>query len=910
MTISSSMRQSGDGAAPRQEPRDALPAGTVLGDAYRVERTLGQGGFGIVYLATDLALQRPMAIKEYLPVQLAGRGEGAQLGLREASHRDTFLRGLQSFLREARLLAQFDHPSLVRVYRFWEENHTAYMAMPYCEGPTLKAARDGMLRPPDEAWLRDRLLLPLLGALDTLHAGSCLHRDVSPGNILLKSDGQPVLLDFGSARRVVGDMTQPLTAILNPSYAAIEQYAESPNLPQGPWTDIYGLAAVVYYVLSGRAPVPATVRAVNEAALMPMAELAGVVGRSFPGLQYSAPFLAALDKALAVRPADRWQSAQAMREALASSHVQPDVTIEGPPLQAVRDPGPPEIRIFGDDAPAAADEQEMSEEEEQAIRAAIATGIGDVGDWPPMARAGRPRIEPVLVPHIAPRNDRAPDTRFAALGAFDNREEPTSAAPGKVALKVVPGRDAAAERQPADAAPARPAPQPSAPEPVPAPPVAATWAPTSPAITAMRFPSGPMAGAAAAPAPAASAPEASPASTAPAPAESEPVATTRVQPTTAAPAPMPVATPPAPTAAVSSASTPAAGAEALAPAAPVPPAVAASGPASQRPVPSATSVPIASAAGTPSSAEAARPVPRDIAAAPAVADVVLHPAAVSQADAHEDTVPASDFPQWRADSDSASDTPPPPRARRPAWGWAAAAGLAALLAAGAWQWREQAPEGARVSMLGKAPTTAPVPAQPTVPAPRTTPLEPTSAGPTATPQTTTATPAPTPATPPTAQATASPPLSPAPAATPPAPTAADDTPAATTRPAPSAPPAVVAQADDDTPEGPAAAPAQTARTGTSGTTSTRASTSTNRTPRKSATPSARAGATAAAPVPKAAARTSAATTSRPATSGDPRAACGSRTNFSLYYCMRTQCRQPRFAGHAQCKKLLESDEVN
>jgi serine/threonine protein kinase len=478
------MRRPGDdrAAAARREPRDALPAGTVLGGGYRIERTLGQGGFGIVYLATDLALQRPLAIKEYLPVQLAGRGEGPSIGLREAGHKEAFLRGLQSFLREARLLAQFDHPALVRVYRFWEEHHTAYMAMPYCEGPTLLAARQAMLRPPDEHWLRDRLLLPLLGALETLHAAQCLHRDVAPGNILLKPDGQPVLLDFGSARRVVADMTQPLTAIINPSYAAIEQYAESHTLPQGPWTDLYGLAAVAYFALSGRAPVPATVRAVNDAAMMPAVEVAREIERSFPGLRYSAPFLAALDSALAVRPGERPQTAAALREALTRSHVQPDVTVEGPPLQAV-----PKAAADGAAADAAATPPEAgAEPEDEAIRAAIDAALADIGDWPPLARPPG-RIDPVLVPDVAPR-ETAPGAEAAPAN--------------KVSLKVVPGGEPPGEPAPdkrepplqvvepvaltSPAAPQRPAPAVAA-------PVSDPWLATAPAIGAMQVPAEPVA---------------------------------------------------------------------------------------------------------------------------------------------------------------------------------------------------------------------------------------------------------------------------------------------------------------------------------------------------------------------------------------------------------------------------------
>lgn len=284
---------------------DALPPGARLGE-YEIERVLGEGGFGIVYLATDHGLERHVAIKEYLPAALASRGKGTMVTLRSQAHAETFALGLRSFVNEARLLARFDHPSLVRVYRFWEANHTAYMVMPYYEGRTLAATREGMAAPPDEAWLR-RLLNDLCGALAELHASSCYHRDIAPDNILMLSDGRAVLLDFGAARRVIGDRTQTLTAILKPAYAPIEQYAEVGHLQQGPWTDIYALAAVVYYCITGRSPTPSTVRAVDDQ-LRPLSEVVAQLRERHPQLHYSEGFLRAIEWALAVRPYERPQT--------------------------------------------------------------------------------------------------------------------------------------------------------------------------------------------------------------------------------------------------------------------------------------------------------------------------------------------------------------------------------------------------------------------------------------------------------------------------------------------------------------------------------------------------------------------------------------------------------------------------
>ena len=166
---------------------EALPTGTRLAE-FEIKRVLGRGGFGIVYLASDLSLERHVAIKEYLPAALATRGADARLSVRNAAFAETFGMGLRSFVNESRLLARFDHPSLVKVHRFWEANGTAYMVMPYYEGVTLTQVRLSMSEPPAEAWLR-RILAGLLGALEVMHDASVFHRDVAPDNIVLLASG-------------------------------------------------------------------------------------------------------------------------------------------------------------------------------------------------------------------------------------------------------------------------------------------------------------------------------------------------------------------------------------------------------------------------------------------------------------------------------------------------------------------------------------------------------------------------------------------------------------------------------------------------------------------------------------------------------------------------------------------------
>lgn len=213
-----------------------LPAGTRL-DEFEIVRPLGVGGFGIVYLALDRSLLRQVALKEFMPGEFAARGPGGIVTPRSPDCADQFQRSLESFFNEARLLAPFNHPALVRVHRFWKANGTAYMAMQYCPGMTLMQARAAMRAPPDEAWLR-AVVEPILDALERLHRAGVYHRDISPDNIMLLPNGRPILLDFGSARRVVGAGTRSLTAVLKPNFAPVEQYGDAAGMAQGPWTDL------------------------------------------------------------------------------------------------------------------------------------------------------------------------------------------------------------------------------------------------------------------------------------------------------------------------------------------------------------------------------------------------------------------------------------------------------------------------------------------------------------------------------------------------------------------------------------------------------------------------------------------------------------------------------------------------
>jgi hypothetical protein len=296
-----SARSSGAGDA----PISALGTGTRLFE-YEISRIVGQGGFGVVYAAMD-NLGRTVAIKEYLPSSMAARLDSGEVTLRSQRHAEAFEAGLSSFINEARLLAQFDHPSLVKVFRFWEANGTAYMVMPLYRGLTLKQyleQRGGEITP---AWLH-ALLPPLLEALEVLHRARVYHRDIAPDNIMILEDGRPLLLDFGAARQRIGEFTQALTVIVKPGYAPIEQYAEDVSLRQGAWTDVYALCAVLYRVITGSVPPPSVSRLVND-------NLRSLRALSPPG--YAATFIDALDRGLSVRPEQRPQSIPELRALLA-----------------------------------------------------------------------------------------------------------------------------------------------------------------------------------------------------------------------------------------------------------------------------------------------------------------------------------------------------------------------------------------------------------------------------------------------------------------------------------------------------------------------------------------------------------------------------------------------------------------
>ncbi len=443
------------------DPPSALPRGTRLGE-YEIRRVLGIGGFGIVYLAFDHALEREVAIKEYMPGSLAGRSPATlEVAVLSQSNHESFALGLRSFVNEARLLARFDHPSLVKVHRYWEAHHTAYMAMPYYAGQNLQQVRRGLREPPGEAWLRS-VLEPLLGALDRLHREGVFHRDVSPDNVLLEPDGRPVLLDFGAARRVIGDRSVALTAILKPAYAPIEQYGEAGAVKQGPWTDLYALGATLHFLLLGRAPPPATTRTVHDE-LQPLAQ------QALPGC--SERFLRCVDWMLQPRPADRPQQVADLREALAGRR-EPPLPAEAParglpalPDLAGSDPAPadaPTVRRMP-----AADAAAWAPTTVLAPPAAPGTTHGAVAAQGPDSDAG-------AGPDVG-LDGPLPGSAFGATS--HSAPTPPAAAPGLAAAPAPTGPDATPATAPAATRTEPPgtAAGPAAPAAPATPPRAARW---------------------------------------------------------------------------------------------------------------------------------------------------------------------------------------------------------------------------------------------------------------------------------------------------------------------------------------------------------------------------------------------------------------------------------------------------
>ncbi len=308
----------------------SLPEGISLGN-YQLLHVLGQGGFGITYLAVDQSTDAQVVIKENLPTFYAARDEASQQvqPLAVADAVQNYAHTLQRFVEEARILAHLNHPNIVRVQEAFEALGTAYYVMPYIEAQELHKVIP--TEAVNEAWLLP-ILKAVLNALDYLHAKNLLHRNLKPGNILLQADGSPILIDFGTARALQSNRSA--TMVGTPGYTPIEQI--TPNGKRGAWTDIYALGATCYRLITGQLPPQAVERIEDEDPYSPLVSRAELRARFSPEL------LSSIDKALAVRAKNRWQSAQEWTDALAApstARVTRPSTPQ-PPLRMPTEPAP------------------------------------------------------------------------------------------------------------------------------------------------------------------------------------------------------------------------------------------------------------------------------------------------------------------------------------------------------------------------------------------------------------------------------------------------------------------------------------------------------------------------------------------------------------------------------------------
>ena len=308
----------------REGSTEALPIGYSL-HWYDLQEVIGRGGYGITYLANDRNLQRKVAIKEYLPLDFACRDATDTVHPITKNHKELFDWGLQRFLVEARTLAKFNHPAIIRVVSVFEHNKTAYMVMEYEEGDDMAIAY--MEKAPfSEQQILD-FFIPVIEGLALVHDAGFIHRDIKPSNIYVRNDGSTVLLDFGSARQTIGSRTRALTSLVTAGYAPFEQYNESEDA-QGAWTDIYGLGATLYFCMTGAKPADAMER--GSALLKAKRDIYQPLSH-MSDLPYSDALKLAVDHALMFHSEERPQNAREWADmltgniALAPLRVEEDV---------------------------------------------------------------------------------------------------------------------------------------------------------------------------------------------------------------------------------------------------------------------------------------------------------------------------------------------------------------------------------------------------------------------------------------------------------------------------------------------------------------------------------------------------------------------------------------------------------
>ncbi len=383
----------------------ALPRGYPLNE-YRIESTLGIGGFGVTYLATDGNLNVKVAIKEYLPGDVAMRAEDHSVRTRSPDAAEAFNWGRTRFLEESRTLASFRHPNIVRVMRFFEANRTAYMVMEFVAGEPLQEWIK-IRRPLPEPAVSG-IAAPLLDGLEVVHRAGYLHRDIKPENIFIRRDGSPVLLDFGSARALSAN--KDMTTIVSLGYAPFEQYHARGG--EGPWTDLYALGAVLYWVVVGERPVEAPGRAFDD----PMVPASKAAAAS-----YSAQLLKAIDWALSPKKEARPQSVAELRGVLPT--VQP-TAVDAPTI--VLPQAAPAAPTSSASAAPALDAEALA-----GVAAALAAHLGPIASQMVRSQAKKSRTLAELARALAPEiaDDKARAVFVRKYAAEERAISPRAHAP-------------------------------------------------------------------------------------------------------------------------------------------------------------------------------------------------------------------------------------------------------------------------------------------------------------------------------------------------------------------------------------------------------------------------------------------------------------------------------------------------
>jgi len=286
----------------------ALPIGTILHE-YKIEGILGVGGFGITYLAIDINLEKKVVIKEFLPNDIAVRKDSDTVVPKSHSDKENFEWGMSRFLLEAKTLAKFNHPNIVKISRFFEANNTAYFVMDYEEGEDLQEYFDKHNKQLSEEEIYN-IIMPILDGLREVHSHNFLHRDIKPGNIFIRKNGSPMLIDFGASRFAMGVKSKSLSVVLTEGYAPKEQYSSTSK--QGPYTDIYAIGAVMYKMATGKTPIEASARvdATSDDEPDPYVKLQD------QNIPYSDNFKKAVDSALELSAKNRPQSVKELQDLL------------------------------------------------------------------------------------------------------------------------------------------------------------------------------------------------------------------------------------------------------------------------------------------------------------------------------------------------------------------------------------------------------------------------------------------------------------------------------------------------------------------------------------------------------------------------------------------------------------------